>query len=284
MVSQMMPEGCTLCGETRHTFVARYQEPDVYEQAVGVTADDYCREWVACDACRFHYARYSRDPLILDRLYDESYRAASVSWRNKSAEEIFTQVVALPAEESETVARCTSIKQDLTQFAEDAIHTLPKSVPYRLLDVGGATGVFAYMFQDAPWTAEIVDPGKQGLFIEKHGVTYHCTRFDSAFQGGPYHLVSMIYMLEHVQDPQAVVRQAARVLAEDGLLYIEVPDVIAFEKKPLDDDIFNSCHLWMFGPTSLTNLLATSGFEPLIMRRMKTRRGHYALSVLARPT
>lgn len=279
----MTPNECLLCGASECTPLLTFAEPDAYERAVGVTAEGYLREWVSCNACGFRYSRYSRDADILDRLYDDAYRDSGVSWRVQSAEETFRRVVALPADQSETVTRCMGVKAALARLAEDGIHTRARHRPARLLDVGGATGVFAWLFRDADWQAEIVDPGRQGRFVEAHGIAYHQRRFDRDFQGGPYELVSMVYMLEHVRDPREVLAAAKGILAADGLLYVEVPDEIAFEKKPAEDDIFNSCHLWMFGPASLTRLLGSCGFDPLELSRLKTLRGHYALTVLARP-
>lgn len=283
MTRALAPQRCLLCGDAEAEPVFRYDAPDSYERTAGVAGAGYLREWVSCKSCGFHYSRYSRDPDILDRIYDDAYRDTGTSWRRQSAEDVFKRVIALPPDQSETVARCSAIKGAIARFATGGIHELPQRRPLRLLDVGGATGVFAYMFKDADWEAEIVDPGRQGQFVTGHGVKYHQTRFDSSFRQGTYDLVSMVYMLEHVQDPHAVVRQARAALAGSGLLYIEVPDELAFEKKPADDDIFNSCHLWMFGPASLTRLLAACGFDMLDMRRNRTHRGHYALCVMARP-
>jgi SAM-dependent methyltransferase len=283
MPDTMNPQACVLCGEIRSVPLFHYDAPDAYERAVGVANADYGREWVGCCGCGLRYARYSRDPNVLDRLYDDGYRDKTSSWRQGSAEETFARVIALPPDQSETVARCSSIKSAIERFATSDIHVMPERRPLRLLDVGGATGVFAYMFKDNNWSTEIADPGAQGRFVEQYGVRYHQRRFDGEFDGGPYDLISMVYVLEHVADPAGVVARARAVLGDGGLLYIEVPDEIAFEKKPQDDDIFNSCHLWMFGPGSLTSLLNRCAFDPLEVRRMRTHRGHYAVTALARP-
>jgi hypothetical protein len=91
----------------------------------------------------------------------------------------------------------------------------------------------------------------------------------------------MNYMLEHSVEPHHILTAARKRLHPSGLLYVEVPDELAFLRKPQDDDIFNSCHLWMFGPRSLQNLLADAGFETLQLTRGRSPRGHYALGVLA---
>jgi hypothetical protein len=66
----------------------------------------------------------------------------------------------------------------------------------------------------------------------------------------------------------------------DSLLYIEVPDAWAFNCKPSHDDIFNSCHLWMFSPETLVRLLTSSGFRVFSLRRARIVRGHHAILLI----
>ena len=96
-----------------------------------------------------------------------------------------------------------------------------------------------------------------------------------------YDLISLVYTLEHLADPFEALRSAAEGLRPGGLLFVEVPDALAFRLKPGDDDIFNACHLWMFDPVSLAQLLARYGFELFALERTHTVRGHYGLMALA---
>lgn len=277
----LAPGECLLCGARDAATVQAYEAPDVYEAAVGVGAENYRRAWVRCEGCGFHYSRFSRDPAILDRIYDRDYRDSGRSFRTEEAEATFARIVALPLSQSESRQRVAAIKQSVARLQEQDLLAGWRRRPLRLLDVGGATGIFAFLFQDQDWRSEIVDPGVQGRFVEGHGVTYHARRFDGEFEAGPFDLVSMNYLLEHVADPRALLATAREQLAEDGLLYVEVPDELAFGRKPKEDDIFNACHLWMFGPGSLQRLLAEQGFEALWLNRGLSPRGHYALSLLA---
>ena len=259
----------------------RYSAPDSYEATVGVTSAGYEREWVRWQNCGCHYSRFSRDPDHLDRIYDTDYRDATSTYRKETAESVFKRVVALPPDQSESVQRTNDIQTTIKRLREQNIVASRSGSKQRLLDVGGASGVFAYVFQNEEWTAEIVDPGQQGRFVEAYGITYHTCRFDAEFAQGDFDLISMNYLLEHIADPRAALVTAHSHLAPSGLLYVEVPDELAFKRLPQDDDIFNSCHLWMFDPKSLGALLNETGFEPLKLARTKSPRGHYALSILA---
>lgn len=277
----MTPSACLICGERKATTVFAYDGPDAYEAAVGVTPEGYARAWVRCTGCGFHYSRFSRAPDQLDRIYDREYRNTGQSFRPDGPEGVFRKIVALPPEKSESAQRIAALRSAIARLQDDQVLERWVQRPLRLLDIGGASGVFAYLFQDRDWRAEIIDPGEQGRFVEAFDIVYHARRFDESFNGGPYQLISMNYMLEHVADPARILAVARARLDRSGLLYVEVPDELAFARKPQDDDIFNSCHLWMFGPRSLQCLLAEAGFETLTLTRGRSPRGHYALGVLA---
>ena len=83
-------------------------------------------------------------------------------------------------------------------------------------------------------------------------------------------------------DPYSTLKALAKDLIPGGLTYIEVPDAIAFDRLPADDDIFNSCHLWMFDPKSITFLLNSAGFELLYLRQTRAVRGHFALMTISK--
>jgi SAM-dependent methyltransferase len=277
----MDPHRCLLCGETAATILRTYSAPDVYERTVGISDVGYRRAWVKCQNCDFIYSRYSRHPEALDRLYEQAYRAGDVPWRKGSTREIFDRVVALAPEESETHVRVDWIKKKIDELEKNGLIGCRPGIR-RLLDVGGATGVFAYLFRDADWECHVVDPAESGRFIETDfGVPYHQGSYRPGMAGNVFDLITMIFVLEHLRDPRGLLAAVSKDLSDNGLLYIEVPDAAAFRIKAPDDDIFNSCHLWMFNPESLVRLLTDGGFEIMALSRTQTRRGHLALNVLA---
>jgi hypothetical protein len=272
---------CLLCSKSDFQEIARYTDPDPYEQAVGVTAENYYRAWGKCTNCGFIYSRYSRDPEIIDRLYESSYRDGISNYRRQgTTREIFDRVIALPADQSETYVRISWIKQEISKLDEAGFRLAPHRKQL-MLDIGGATGVFAYSFRDENWDAEIVDPAESGRFIEEFGIRYHQRPYGPGVTSRSIDLATMVFVLEHLRNPREVISQARKDLSECGLIYIEVPDASAFHLKPPEDDIFNACHLWMFDPFSLTRLLDECEIEVMTLARTKTRRGHLALSVLA---
>lgn len=273
------PATCLICGSANALPVFTYAAPDDYERTVGVGDDGYARAWVRCVHCGFHYSRYGRDAEILDRIYESAYRNASAAWRGHDVRTTFAKVTALPAAQSETKQRIGWIKAVLQQQGIGQVNGHAS-----LLDIGGASGVFAYEFQDDRWRSAVVDPSASGRFIEEdHGIPYRQAAFRPGLFDQTFDLVSMVYVLEHLRAPEEALRNARHAVGPRGGLYIEVPDARAFARKPANDDIFNSCHLWMFDPASLRTLLARNGFRIVAQEQRETARGHHALMALTVP-
>jgi len=75
-------------------------------------------------------------------------------------------------------------------------------------------------------------------------------------------VIGMFHVLEHIYDPCASLIQMRDVMKENGLLVIEVPNIL----KPfrnLDSYFLRFVHPFNFSPTSLRNLLVKCGFEVL---------------------
>ena len=273
---------CLICGNNSYKTIYNYDVPDQYENKVGVSSKNYYREWVQCTECDFLYSIYSRDESILDTIYTESYRDKNTAWRNGTTEEIFDKVVKLPPSESETKFRLQWIKTNMEQLWSHGIAT-KESYPLNLLDIGGGNAIFAYEFQDENWNVHIVDANESGEFIEKKlkipfvQSYYRSNLFDHRFD-----LISLVFVLEHLKDPKLILEEVYNDLNSESFLYIEIPDANCFELKEKDDDIFNSCHLYMYSPKSLASLLDQCGFEILCLNRVKTVRNHLAIMLLAR--
>ena len=273
---------CLLCGETDYETILSYDEPDQYENVVSVSPKGYFRKWVKCTKCGLLYSIFSRDEFILDQIYTEAYRDPNAAWRDGTTEQIFNKVIHLPFSESETKFRIHWIKSNIKDLYKYGIKKRNSS-PLNMLDIGGGNAVFAYEFQDEDWKVFIVDANASGEFIEnKLGIPfvrdyYRPNLFDQKFD-----LISLIFVLEHLRNPRLILREICNDLDSESLLYIEVPDANAFEIKKKEDDIFNSCHLYMFSPTTLALLLYQCGFEIMCIKRVRTVRDHLAIMLLAK--
>lgn len=275
------PRDCLICKSDEYRVVFSYDKPDQYEKSLRVREDSYHRKWVQCRQCGFYYSIYSREKNVIERIYTYEYRYKNSPWRKESPEELFKRITALPEEESETKFRVNWLKKNIYDIWKNGLLKKPTH-PYNMLDIGGGIGVFAYEFQDAEWAAHVIDPHYDSSFIKAR---LHIPFIQDYYKPNCFNckfdLISLIYILEHHSDPVSLLGNLHNDMNKNSFLYIEVPDSICFQHKPAEDDIFNSCHLWMFSPNILTLFLDNCGFEVFSVHRMKTIRGHYALMVLA---
>lgn len=243
---------------------------------------NYFRKWVRCTRCGFHYSVYSRPPALIHHIYSPAYRDKSAVWRTETPEETFQKITALPFEQSETKQRVLWIKERITELWNTGVVEKSRHLPRNFLDIGGGSGIFAYEFQDKEWRGHVIDPSSNADFIR--GILhiplvrdfYRPRAFPVTFT-----LLSAIYILEHTADPLVFLKGVCEDLTPNSFLFIEVPDTHNFIEKPAEDDIFHSCHLWMFDQSSLPHILKQAGLQQYCGERLHTIRGHYAYKALA---
>ena len=136
----------------------------------------------------------------------------------------------------------------------------------RLLDFGCGKGGFLTRFgrQHPGWELHGCDVSERYRpFVEpvtgpgRFAVT-SLGRAEAA--GGPFDLITMFFVAEHLVDPVATLSRVAAWLAPAGLLYLTVPNVIVNTI-----DAFLADHLSHFSAPSLTALVHRAGLRPLVL-------------------
>ena len=131
----------------------------------------------------------------------------------------------------------------------------------RLLDVGSGYGFFRKAAQEHGWQHE-------GVEVSKHAarVSEELFGFDT-FVGtledlvrtrpGPFDIITMWDVLEHVEDPRQTLEQFAEILGHDGIVVIRTPNLAALEAEVFGQRYhsFKAEHLYYFGPRSLVKFL-----------------------------
>lgn len=87
----------------------------------------------------------------------------------------------------------------------------------------------------------------------------HATTLELAALKPPYDVVTSWHVLEHAFDPVATLRLMRGLLADDGWLVIEVPN-LAVPGLPLDTGHWQHVHLYDFEAVTLAATLARAGF------------------------
>ncbi|MCA9408771.1 MAG: class I SAM-dependent methyltransferase [Candidatus Omnitrophica bacterium] len=138
--------------------------------------------------------------------------------------------------------------------------------PSKILDVGTAGGSFLKAAKDRGWNVSGCEPnrwlaewGKKNYGIDIHSGTI----FDMELDHDSFNVVTLWDVLEHVPDPQKVLKECSRVLKDNGLLLINYPDINSLVARMMGKKwvFLLSVHLYYFTPKTITKLLEKCGYE-----------------------
>ena len=155
-----------------------------------------------------------------------------------------------------------------------------------LLDVGCAEGTFLHLFQEAfpQWQIQGIEPSSSfSQFARQHyGLsTVRTTTFEEldALPDHSFGLITVNHVLEHLLDPNFLFSRVRRLLAPDGLLFIDVPDS---EGTAAGLWRLHIGHVYHFTEPTLRNFLAKHGFDHVATARGDENPRPWTLQVLAR--
>lgn len=127
----------------------------------------------------------------------------------------------------------------------------------RLLDIGAGSGILVEAATCAGFSAEGVEPSNWLVTAaHKHG----CRVFEGVLPHpsieGPYDVITMIDVIEHVENPAALLREARRLLADNGVLIIVTPDAASLAARLMGWRWwhYRVAHIGYFTPKNLSLL------------------------------
>lgn len=145
------------------------------------------------------------------------------------------------------------------RLLENALAWLGAPDQGHLLDIGCGNGpLLRAMGRLRPgWTlagAEQSATVRDRILALPRVTLFHAGPLDELEPG--FDLVSVVHVLEHVAEPTAFLRQAARLLAPGGSLLIQVP---SFADNPFDAAVADHCT--HFTPQTLVRIVETAGLK-----------------------
>lgn len=142
----------------------------------------------------------------------------------------------------------------------------------RILDVGCATGFFLYVAKERKWKTF-------GVELSKYSSNYARDEFglnvftgeliDEKLPGGHFDVITMWDVIEHIQDPLSNLKEANRILKDNGLIVISTADVnslnavLSKEKWSL---FAPPMHLYYFSKKTLKQMLEKTGFDTVELK------------------
>ncbi len=210
-----------------------------------------------CKACSLVWVTPRWGDEAIHQVYDADY------WRSDSPK---TKGYANYADEAELYLKTFRRRTRLVR------RYVPKGG--RILDVGCAAGFFLRVMRDGGHDVRGVElsPAIAGEAIAHLGEDrVHVGTLDTVpgdpargFGKGSFDLVTMWDVVEHVPDPQDLLRQARAMLRDDGHLIVETQNVdsrFANLLGPKWHHYKHEEHIYHFNPHTIRALLDQAGFE-----------------------
>ena len=187
----------------------------------------------------------------------------------------FQKIINFPRDKSDNMGRATRIDE----FATKAIK---ENSTRRLLDVGAGLGVFPYAMKQLGWDCLALDPDFRAVDHIRETVGVESVHGDFLLADFSEHsdftAVTFNKVLEHVIEPIGMLLKARDLIAPDGFIYVEVPDMAAADDGKEREE-FTIDHHHVFSPASLSMMCARAGLEVMELERLKEPSGKFTLRV-----
>jgi 2-polyprenyl-3-methyl-5-hydroxy-6-metoxy-1,4-benzoquinol methylase len=157
----------------------------------------------------------------------------------------------------------------------------------RVLEVGCGSGIFLNAATRFRWDVHGLDISPHAIALARRycpTATLHCASLANAeFKPNSFDCVALWDVIEHVEEPEAVVQQVRHVLRSGGYLVMETPDEgcparalvrllhrVTGGGADVMRAMYYSAHRWYFSRRSMRLLLERSGFENIRFYREHT--------------
>jgi 2-polyprenyl-3-methyl-5-hydroxy-6-metoxy-1,4-benzoquinol methylase len=202
-------------------------------------------QFVRCASCGLVYV----NPQLDESVVVDQYRSAGTS-------DLWFDVLTSARQQELDRAKFSYILDRLEPYEDGG----------RLLDVGCSIGLFLDLARQRGWHGT-------GLELASRAREYARTTFElevldvplaeAGFADGTFDAVTLLSVLEHANDPRALLTDCARVLRPGGALYVVVPNVESLACRVLREHartFDGRNHLVYFSRSTLTAMLERTGF------------------------
>lgn len=145
--------------------------------------------------------------------------------------------------------------------------------PARLLDIGCATGALLQVARDRNWAVH-------GLEVGRASATYARTQldlpvdntsmFEADFPDGSFDAVTLVEVIEHLEEPALALERIHHWLRPDGILLVTTPNLDALFRRLFGPRWWVvNCedeHIVLFTPDTLQRMLEQHGYDVLLSK------------------
>lgn len=148
----------------------------------------------------------------------------------------------------------------------------------RVLDLGAGSGEFLFVMKELGKEGRGIEPNVDYSTFSRdaYGIDVKTAHLSAdLFEEGGYDFIRLNHVLEHLNDPVHYLEMIGSWLAPGGILYVEVPDIVAYCRYKSKGSMFHYGHIYNFDPWTLRAVAAMAGLEeaPATVERCKDSTG-----------
>jgi SAM-dependent methyltransferase len=138
--------------------------------------------------------------------------------------------------------------------------------PGRLLDVGCGDGYFMLGMQQRGWDVQGIELNENVAAFAREQLKLDVTAGaeNEVDWNGPYDCITLLGVIEDVDDPNELLSRCYGYLADGGLLVVQTHNIASWEARYFKGDWFNveaPRHVWHFDPGTLQRLIENNRFN-----------------------
>jgi 2-polyprenyl-3-methyl-5-hydroxy-6-metoxy-1,4-benzoquinol methylase len=206
-------------------------------------------EIIACSVCGFNHVVPLPDPLDLKEFYEETFYQDEKARYLTEAEEDFEW------------------KKVEFESRFSVAHSHLGAKPGRALDVGCGPGDFLKVGQSLGWDVVGIEPSPVAArYASERGLNVTNAFFNenTAAELGTFDFIHMSEVLEHIAEPEALIKLAKTLLKPDGLLCVSVPN----DFSPIQGAVVDALEkpAWWVVPDHHLNYFDFDSLERLLVK------------------
>lgn len=210
-----------------------------------------------CEKCELVYV----SPILKEKEIIKMYK-------NSSYSNSWGKILSNKTEFKFNQTKFENIFQDLKKF---------KKIKGKLLDIGCAVGQFLDIFKKKGWQTFGIELNDfERKISQKKGHKVFGEKIEANFlPKNKFDVVSILEVLEHVYDPKKVLKSIHRVLKNDGLLIIVVPNVDSLAANVMQSRcnmFLGMSHITMFSPKTLKKFVEKFSFKQVFCSTITSER------------
>ncbi len=209
---------------------------------IGLEIIEYNHRIVICQKCGFVFATPILSEALINKHYEELSNYENPQYKGDNSPED---------------------KKKFDRTFSFVRNRFPNSYKGNILDIGSGVAYCLSLFKSIGWETLGIDPSAKCSEISKeiYDIEVVTGFFDKRYflDKGPYDVIILSHVVEHLIEPNILIRDIYDLLSPDGLIYIEVPNLL---KPYVPIGYFMFEHLNYFTHRTLTSLLGINNFEP----------------------